>query len=349
MIELRHGNLLEADVEALVNTVNTEGIMGKGVALQFKKAFPEMFEEYRKACKAGEVSIGKMHVYHRESLIWPRYIINFPTKKQWQLSTRIEYIKKGLDALAEEIVKLKIRSLAIPPLGCGLGGLNWDDVYPLIEETFKQFTDVCFLVYPPQDAPGADKMINRTKRPEMNTLRANVLHVLNQYNVLGYTLTLLEVHKLLYFLQEAGEPLRLRFQRDVYGPYADNLRHVLHLFEGHFIKGFADGENKPGTNIFLLTDAIEEADRIISDNRDSQAESNERLKKVVDLIEGFESPYGMELLATVHWVSSNDDSVKDEESAIEAVHGWNERKRRMMKKEHIRIAWRRLQSHGWIH
>lgn len=123
MIELRHGNLLDAEVEALVNTVNTEGVMGKGVALQFKKAFPDMYREYRKVCKDGELSIGKMHVFSRNSLMGPRYIINFPTKQHWREPSHLEYIEKGLHALAEEINKLQIKSLSIPPLGCGFGGL----------------------------------------------------------------------------------------------------------------------------------------------------------------------------------------------------------------------------------
>lgn len=348
MIEFKRGNLLEADVEALVNTVNTEGVMGKGMALQFKKAFPEMFEEYRKACKAGEVMIGVMHVFRRNSLAGPRYIINFPTKKQWREPSRLEYIQAGLDALAEEIKKLNIQSIAIPPLGCGFGGLNWKDVYPLIEKNLNQFPGVCFQVYPPQDSPGAEKMVVRTQRPEMSQVRAIVLRILNQYCALGYELTLLEVHKLLYFLQESGESLRLRFKKEYYGPYADNLRHVLNLFEGHFIQGFADGRNKPDTKITLLPEALDEAEKVLSMDGSPGAESKARLVRVIDLIEGFESPYGMELLATVHWASRYDGTATDEETAVQSVHSWNDRKRRMMKPDHIRTAWRRLHNQGWI-
>lgn len=348
MIELKQGNLLEADAEALVNTVNTEGVMGKGVALQFKKAFPDMFEEYQKACKSGEVAIGKMHVYRRHGLIGPKYVINFPTKKSWREPSDMDYVKKGLESLAEVIKSLDIRSIAIPPLGCGQGGLKWENVFPAIQQSLQQLANINILVFPPQNSPDAEKMITRTKRPEMNPARASVLNVLSSYCVLGYELTLLEIHKLLYFLQEAGEPLRLRFQKDVYGPYADNLRHVLHLFEGHFILGFADGRNKPGTHIKLLPDALEEAKKTLAANKDLQKETEKRLERVTDLIEGFESPYGMELLATVHWVAVHGQNIKDEETAITAVHGWNERKHQMMKPEHIRIAWRRLATRGWL-
>ncbi len=151
MIELKHGDLLESGAEALVNTVNTEGVMGKGVALQFKKAFPEMFKAYRAACRKGEVAIGRMHVFESGSLMGPRFIINFPTKKHWREPSKLEYVKTGLVSLADEVRKLNIRSMAIPPLGCGFGGLKWEDVYPLIREAFEQLPDVELLVYPPQD------------------------------------------------------------------------------------------------------------------------------------------------------------------------------------------------------
>lgn len=349
MIELKQGNLLKADAEALINTVNTKGIMGKGIALQFKKAFPEMFEEYKKACKNREVTIGKMNIFRLASLLGPKYIINFPTKINWRQPSHINYIKDGLNDLEKVLKTLNIQSIAIPPLGCGLGGLKWKEVFPLIQEISKRLPYVHFLVFPPQDSPAADKMIIRTKRPIMNLTRAKVLFILSKYCVLGYELTLLEIHKLLYFLQEAGEPLKLRFQKDAYGPYADNLRHVLHLFEGHFICGFADGRNKPNTVIRLFPDAIKDAERMIAGNIDNNIASQERLKRVVKLIEGFESPYGMELLASVHWVATRYEGIADEKSIINTIHAWNERKQKMMKPSHICLVWNRLQSQGWIY
>jgi O-acetyl-ADP-ribose deacetylase (regulator of RNase III) len=348
MIELKQGNLLEADAEALVNTVNTQGVMGKGVALQFKKAFPEMYEDYKKACEKGTVSIGKMHVFRQNSLMEPKYIINFPTKTDWREPSKIEYIKQGVQELINVIKTLEIHSIAIPPLGCGQGGLKWNDVYPVIQEASERLTNVQFIVFPPQKSPKADSIINRTIRPAMNPLRARVLNILSHYCILGYELTLLEIQKLLYFMQEAGEPLKLRFQKSTYGPYADNLRHVLHLFEGHFIKGFADGKNKPGTNIRLLPEALDEARETLQSEKTGQDDSNNRLNRVTNLIEGFESPYGMELLATVHWTAVHDKTAAKEEAAVTAVQHWNDRKRRVMKPEHIRVAWRRLEAQGWI-
>jgi O-acetyl-ADP-ribose deacetylase (regulator of RNase III) len=151
MIEIAQGNLLEAPVEALVNTVNTQGIMGKGIALQFEQAFPEMFRDYEKACKAGGVRLGKVHVYDLGGLTGgPRWIINFPTKGHWRERSRLPDIETGLDDLVATILRLGIRSVAIPPLGCGNGGLNWADVRPCIEAAFINLSDVNVLLFEPE-------------------------------------------------------------------------------------------------------------------------------------------------------------------------------------------------------
>ncbi|MCO5761728.1 MAG: macro domain-containing protein, partial [Chromatiaceae bacterium] len=128
MFELTRGNLLEADVEAVVNTVNTEGVMGKGVALQFRKAYPDNYEAYRRACEADEVQPGRMFIFDRQALTNPRFIVNFPTKRHWRSPSRMEDIESGLKALVADVHRLGIRSVAVPPLGCGLGGLPWPEV-----------------------------------------------------------------------------------------------------------------------------------------------------------------------------------------------------------------------------
>jgi len=349
MIELKQGNLLECDAEAIVNTVNTVGVMGKGVALQFRRAFPEMFRAYKQACDAGEVQPGRMHVYENRSLLNPRYIINFPTKRHWREPSRAEDIQAGLEALAQEVRQRGIRSVALPPLGCGLGGLSWENVLPLIQNAFAALPDVQTIVFPPRGAPAAAEMIDCTERPGMTASRAKILLLLRRYCVLGYELTLLEAQKLLYFLQEAGEPLQLRFQRDAYGPYADNLRHVMHRFEGHFTQGFADGVNKPDTVIRLLPGAVEEAEQFLAGGAGNGAGTEARFQRVAELIEGFESPYGMELLATVHWLGTHEGRpVKDAEAAVAGVHAWSDRKRRMMRADHVRVAWERLLEKGWV-
>jgi len=348
MIQEVTGDLLKANTEALVNTVNTEGVMGKGLALQFKKAYPEMFREYEKLCAQGRLQTGKMQVYVRDELNNPRYIINFPTKQQWREKTKLVYIREGLESLVAEVRARNIRSIALPALGTGLGGLDWNEVYPLIKAAFIQLPDVEVLVYPPQPAPDAMDIVHRTPRPSMTLTRAFVLHVLHTYTILGYDLTLLEVQKLLYFLQYTGEPLRLRFEKYWYGPYADNLRHVLNTFEGHFIEGFADGRNAPLTPIRLLPEAIEEAEQIIAQEGKIHPESEARLQRVISLIEGFESPDGMELLASVHWVVEHDEKIHDSESALSAIQRWSQDKRDRLRPEHVRIAWQRLVEQGWL-
>src|SRR5579875_565074 len=152
MWKLTEGNILEADVQALVNTVNTVGVMGKGIALQFKKAFPEMFEAYQAVCKAKKLQPGQMYVY-RGQMFNPRYLINFPTKRHWKGKSNLADIEAGLDALVEELIARDIKSVAIPPLGCGHGGLNWNVVRPLIEEAMDRVPEVEALIYAPKGAP----------------------------------------------------------------------------------------------------------------------------------------------------------------------------------------------------
>ncbi len=350
MIEQKKGDLLSAETEAVVNTVNTVGVMGKGIALQFKKAYPDMFKQYQNACKTGDVKPGQMFIYERHNTFGPRYIINFPTKRHWRNPSRIEDIRAGLKALANDILRLNIKSIALPPLGCGHGGLNWDEVYQLIQDELGCLNDVNILVFPPQKAPAPSKMLNRTERPKWTPSRAHVIHMLGKYFELGYNLTLLEIHKLLYFLQIAGEPLKLGFDRGTYGPYADNLRHVLHRFEGHFTSGFGDGtSNKPDTVISVFPEAIQSANDYMQKTENEQDESLARVKRVEELIEGFESPYGLELLATVHWQCSySEEAAQDVDRAIEEVHGWNERKRKMMKPAHINVAWSRIKEKQFL-
>ena len=346
MWKLTEGNILEADAQALVNTVNTVGVMGKGIALQFKKAFPEMFEAYAAICKAKKLQPGQMHVYDRGQMFNPRYIINFPTKRHWKGKSKVADIVAGLDALVQELTTRNIKSVAIPPLGCGHGGLNWAEVRPLIELAMGRVPEVEALIYAPKGAPEPASIVNRTDRPEMTPSRANMLRLLSEYCVLGYELTLLEIQKILYFLQTAGEPLRLRFTKDRYRPYADNLRHVLHRFEGHFIEGFGDGRNSPRTPIRLFEEAVREAAQV--SERSSTPEQKDRVRHVFELIEGFESPYGMELLASVHWVAAQEGVPSEPRALVQAVHAWNVRKRKIMKPEHIQVAWNRLQDLGWL-
>ena len=348
MVERVRGNLLDAEVQALVNTVNIVGIMGKGIALQFKRAFPENFAAYRKACAAGQVKPGRMFIFDRGTFHFPRYIINFPTKRHWRGRSRIEDIQSGLAALVDDVKRLNIESIALPPLGCGHGGLDWGEVSQLIEQAFAGLPDVRVLAFEPAGAPGASEMKNRTRRPKMTVGQAVILCLMNRYLVPGYDypLSLLEVFKLAYFMQEAGQPLKLNFQEGNYGPYADNLRHVLNRMEGHFIQGWGDGRNAPTTPIRLLPGAAEEAEAFLKDH----PKTEERFTRVAELIEGFETPYGMELLSSVHWVATRKDpqARTDVEAAIASLRHWNNRKANLFQRPHIEAAWSRLRDLGWL-
>ena len=344
MIERTKGNLLKADAEALVNTVNCVGYMGKGIALQFKQAFPENFEVYQKACHTGDVKPGSMFIFKTGSMFNPKYIINFPTKRHWRGDSKIDDIKAGLVALVQEIKQLNIQSVAVPPLGCGLGGLNWNLVRPMIEKAFEALPEVQVFLFAPEGAPNEKQMPVRTERPQLTVARALFLKLMEQYLIPAYRLTLLEIQKLAYFLQEAGEPLRLKYEAGLYGPYAHNLNKVLEILEGHYIRGYGDSQ-RPDVELELLNDAIGEATTYLANN----TQSTERLTRVAEVIEGFETPYGLELLSSVHWVATHGEvRAQDEESAIAGIHSWNERKRAMFKPNHIRMAWRRLQEQHWI-
>jgi O-acetyl-ADP-ribose deacetylase (regulator of RNase III) len=347
MIECVKGNLLEADAEALVNTVNTVGVMGKGIALQFRQAFPENYEAYRKACEHDEVQPGKMFVVPTGKLTNPRYIINFPTKRHWKGKTKIEDVESGLVALIETVKQYDIKSIAVPPLGCGNGGLRWQQVRPLIEKAFAELPDVCVLLYEPTGAPEAEKMKTATKRPNMTAGRAVLLSLLENYLLPGYRLSMLEVQKLAYFLQAAGQPLKLEYTKNKFGPYTETLHHVLQKMEGHFIKGYGDRSQRAATqSIHLMPEALNEAEAFLNND----AETLRRLEYVSRLIEGYEFPYGLELLATVHWVvtKENETAKADVGEAIKAVHAWSVRKEKMFSKEHLELAWKRLRDNGWF-
>lgn len=344
MIELTQGNILKAEAEALVNTVNCAGFMGKGIALQFKKAYPKNFAAYHRACQAGDLQPGRMFIFEMDSMLNPKFVVNFPTKRDWRSNSRYEDIESGLQALVAEIRRLGIRSIAMPPLGCGLGGLDWQKVRPMIERAFAQLPDVRLLLFAPAGAPEAKSMPVRTERPKLTVARALFIRLMDQYAAQAYRLTLLEIQKLAYFLQEAGQPLRLKYQAGHFGPYAPNLNKVLETLERHHTSGYGDSQ-KPDVEIELLPGSSQEAEAFLS----NYAVEHTRLSRVNQLIEGFETPYGLELLASVHWLAVHGaPGVVSPAEAVAGIGAWNERKRRMFRPEHIHMAWDRLTAESWI-
>jgi O-acetyl-ADP-ribose deacetylase (regulator of RNase III) len=344
MITLTRGNVLEAGTEALVNTVNSVGVMGKGIALQFKRAFPENYEAYRRACARGEVEPGRMFVFETGWVSPPRLIINFPTKRHWRSRSRLDDLEAGLAALASEIRERGVRSVAIPPLGCGHGGLDWTDVRPRIERALADLGDVEVRLYEPSGAPDPRRMPDRRSRPRLTPTRAAFIELLARYSELGDSRTLLVAQKLAYLLQVAGQPLKLHFVRGRYGPYAHALDKALQRLEGHYLVGLGD-DARPGDEITLLPRAVEEARKTLS----AQPETRERFVRVADLIESFESPYGLELLASVHWVAKREGGgVHDAVGATAAIRSWTARKAHLFALEHVRVAWDQLAGKGWL-
>ena len=344
MIEFKRGNILQADAEVLVNTVNCVGIMGRGIALQFRNAFPDNYKAYSAACKRGEVQPGKMFVHSLGRLTNPRYIINFPTKRHWRGNSRLGDIQSGLPALVEEIKRLRIQSIAIPPLGSGLGGLDWNSVRALIEHALDQVPHVKATVFEPSGYPEPRSMPRVAEVPLMTKGRAALVGLLHRYlkGLMEPEASLIELHKLMYFMQRAGEPLRLKYVKAVYGPYAENLRQVLTRIDGHLISGYGFGGDAPDKQIELIPGAIEDAEEYLN----KYNLTRERFARVVDLVDGFESPFGLELLATIHWVVVEEGAATLEQ-VIAKTYEWNQRKFRFSK-EQIELAWNVLHNKGWV-
>lgn len=299
------GNLLDAKVEALVNTVNTVGVMGKGIALMFKEAFPANFRAYKAACKTTQVRIGRMFVTENRKFEGPRWIINFPTKKHWRQASKLEWIVEGLKDLRRVIQENGIRSIALPPLGSGNGGLDWEEVRPEIERVLGDLVDVEIQVYEP--IAKYQNVAKRTGIEKLTPARALMAEMIRRYWVLGIECTYLEVQKLGWFLERTihslgfEDPLKLQFKADRYGPYSDRLRHLLNALDGTYLhcdKRLSDAG--PADTIWFDGARRKYVDLFL------QQESSKPLNSVLDLttkrIDGFESPLGMELLATVDWL-----------------------------------------------
>lgn len=344
MIRFTQGDLLNSDAEAIVNTVNCVGIMGRGIALQFKQMYPANFKAYAAACAAGEVVPGKMFVFETGEMTNPKYIINFPTKKHWRGNSKLEDIEAGLKALRDEIRRRNIRSVAIPPLGTGLGGLPWPAVRARMIDALDCLEDVQMVIYEPK--LDSDRMArhHRKEAPKLTPYRAALVQLMDRYvrGLMEPYVTLLEIHKLVYFLQNSGLMMRLKFVKGHYGPYAENLRHVLSDMEGYYTAGYGDGGDQPFKRISLVPTATEQAHDLLQ-HEPSTASTFDRIS---ELIEGFETPLGLELLATTHWAVQQAGK-KSVEEVREYYCAWNARKSEFSERQ-IGIALDRLRRTGWL-
>lgn len=350
MINFTTGNLLKADAEALVNTVNTVGVMGKGIALMFKEAFPANFLAYNEACKSGDVTVGKVHVFDRGGFFNPRYIINFPTKKHWRHPSKMEWIKDGLKDLKKVIEDLNIRSVAIPPLGAGNGKLEWSDVREQIENILGDMASVDILVFEPVEQ--YQNVSKRDGAEKLTPARAIMAELIRRYLVLGIECTMLEVQKLAWFaerlIQKSAMPnvLDLQFSQNRYGPYAHRLSHMLNSIDGSYIhcsKRIADAS--PSDTIWF---EYQKSEAVAAYLRSEGKSYLPIISWAEDLIDGFESPLGLELLSTIDWIINIDKVAPTLEAVRNAVAHWpggdgsGKRKARLFEDRLIWLAIERL-------
>jgi len=347
------GNLIEADVDALVNTVNEVGVMGKGIALQFKEAFPGNFAVYAEAANHEQIRVGKMFVYRNEQLGGPKWIINFPTKRHWKGSSQIEWIRDGLTDLAKVIRELGIGTIALPPLGCGNGRLEWRSVRREIESALGGLDDVQVVVYVP-----TTKYYGRKRRDpfrELTPARALIVEVIRRYSVLDTGCTILEVQKLAWFLKRAvdtlhlPDPLELEFKANKYGPYSDRLRHLLDGLDGSYLhceRRLADAG--PLDEIAFDASYAPELDLYLK--QDEVACYEPALALATAVINGFESPLGMEVLSTIDWLFTQLKIERTPESIRREIGEWPggrraaERKRALFDESIVRMAVAQLET-----
>lgn len=326
MIQYTQGNLLDAPVEALVNTVNEVGVMGKGIALLFREAFRENTAAYEAACRAGEVRVGRMLVTENSgTLLGPRWIINFPTKKHWRNPSRLEYVRAGLQDLVRVVRELGIASVALPPLGCGSGGLQWSQVRPEIEAAAAELPSVQWMVYEP--TPSYYNSPKRSGLENLTPARGMIVAAVRFYEAMAFDCSVLEVQKLGWFLQRGvgllgvEDVLGLKFEAGTYGPYADDLRHVLNALDGSFLhceRRLADA--RPADRIWFEPGRDEEVDAFLE--QESGAAYRPVVEWVLKLIDGFASPHGMELLATVDWLLQQPGQPRTVEAIRSVLEHW---------------------------
>lgn len=350
MITFTQGNLLESKAEALVNTVNTVGVMGKGIALMFKERFPINTAAYEEACAAKEVHTGRMFVTDTDELMGTRWIINFPTKQHWRGKSRMEWIEEGMADLKRVIKELGIRSIAIPPLGAGNGGLDWAAVKPVIVNALQDLPEVDIQIYEP-----TQRYQNVAKPAGVERLtvpRALIAELIRRYWVLGMECSLLEIQKLAWFLGRAldivgpDNPLNLKFEAHNYGPYSDRLRHLLNSLDGSYLKSEKRIADCGPLDTIWFNDSKRD---VVALYLKTEAKNYlPALELASQLIDGFESPYGMELLSTVDWllarehVAANPKAVREGVSHWPAGEQWSLRKLRLFDEGRLALALQHL-------
>lgn len=353
MIKFTQGNLLEADAEALVNTVNTVGVMGKGIALMFKERFPDNYKLYSAACKTKQVRVGHMFVTEANELSNPRWIVNFPTKEHWRAPSKMEWIISGLEDLRRFIVENRVRSVAIPPLGAGNGGMNWNDVREHIEEALGDLSDVEVTVFEPTKQ--YQNVAKRAGVEKLTPARALIAELVRRYSVLGMECSLLEIQKLAWFLERSIEalapsnPLKLEFVAHKFGPYANRLDHLLNNLDGSYLHCDKRISDASAFDVIWFDDTRKTFLQTYLKSGEAKPYT-EALEHTANLIDGFESPFGMELLSTIDWLLKKEQIAPNVEHVKEGLRNWPggqaaaQRKMDLFDDDVIAIALTRLTS-----
>ena len=325
MLSYKKGNLLEEPAEALVNTVNTVGIMGKDIALMFKEQYPDNYSQYKKACKENSIQVGKMFVTTSNSMMNPKWIINFPTKKHWRTHSQIQWIREGLKDLRNVLEQEGIKSVALPPLGSGNGGLDWEEVKAEIEFALSDIRNIEIIIYEP-----TGKYQNTAKKKGMENLtpaRALLTEMVRNYWFIGMNCSLLEAHKLAWFISQSiikkakPDPLKLEFKPNAYGPYAHNLNKLINHIDGSYLLcGKRISDANPYDLILFNHDYKEKLKSYLQ--KKAMHPYMDALDHTKNLIDGFQSPFGMELLATVDWLMDKERTHPDVKSIREGLKKW---------------------------
>jgi O-acetyl-ADP-ribose deacetylase (regulator of RNase III) len=342
MIHYIKGNLLESSAEAIVNTVNTVGVMGKGIALQFKSQYPINYKLYAAACKAHEVQVGQLFVTEETTLLGgKKIIINFPTKTDWRKPSEYGYIESGLKALVALIKSKQIKSIAIPALGAGNGGLDWFKVKKMIEDYLSP-VDCEIQLYEPnvviQEAM-------RKERVKLTPARAMLLSVLFELVKHGEFVSEFSAEKITYFLQRFGgkEIFKLEFQANFYGPYSGKVKHVLYYLNGSYITGYSSKDKKPFDELGLVMDAEQEVDHYL--NSAEHTSFKNIVEKTKSFLSGFYSQFALELLSTVDLIMVEKKTTALDEITMH-LSAWSERKKTLFNNpQFLEIAVKNLQAH----
>jgi O-acetyl-ADP-ribose deacetylase (regulator of RNase III)/uncharacterized protein YwgA len=343
MIKYITGNILESDAKALINTVNTVGFMGKGIALQFKKAYLNNFKAYAEACKRNEVQVGKLFVTKDSNLSsGEKYIINFPTKTDWRKPSEYYYVEAGLDDLVNVLTNYNIESVAIPPLGSGNGGLDWEKVKRIIEDKLRGL-DVEIIVYEPTKQI-KDKLKN--ERVKLTDARALLLYVLYDLVRNGEFVSEFSAEKICYFLQRFGgrKYFKLNYSPNFYGPYSGKVRFVLNVLNGSYVMGYSDMNKKPFEPLTLVADGYE----TVKNHIEGKPELFSIANKTISFLSGFYSDFALELLSTIDYISIQ-HRIIDKSLINDELKNWSDRKRSMFSNpKYIDVTLTQLQKAEFV-